>query len=312
MLNSSIPDYEPISLRGAGAFGYVIEAYDKIHDTRVAIKRTHKVGTKLSREYQILSELKDCDYCVQLLDTFYSVNDDGKVIQNLVFEYVTRSLEAYMEEHRNKQVFISITKIKSIMKQMLLGLEFCHNKNIVHRDLKPENVLFTEDDRVKICDFGSSKFIAKETKSTPYIVSRYYRAPELLLGMNTYSDKIDIFATGCIMAELFTLTPLFPGKSEGLQFFEHLCILGNPSPSYFDQFALPENFVSYLKNLDKYIPTDLKKIINSSKFYSEKDISQATDLICKMICWEPKERISAHDALFHEFLAKEEEKIITN
>ena len=62
MLNSSIPDYEPISLRGSGAFGYVIEAYDKIHDARVAIKRTHKVGNKLSREYQILSELKDCDY----------------------------------------------------------------------------------------------------------------------------------------------------------------------------------------------------------------------------------------------------------
>ena len=77
MLNSSIPDYEPISLRGSGAFGYVIEAYDKIHDARVAIKRTHKVGNKLSREYQILSELKDCDYIVKLLDTFYTVNDEG-------------------------------------------------------------------------------------------------------------------------------------------------------------------------------------------------------------------------------------------
>ena len=159
MLNSSIPDYEPISLRGQGAFGYVIEAYDRVHDTRVAIKRTHKVGSKLSREYQVLSELKDCDYIVKLLDTFYSVNDYGKVIQNLVFEYVTRSLETYLEEQRKKKEFIPINKIKSIMKQMLKGLEYCHSKNIVHRDLKPENVLFTEDERVKICDFGSSKFI---------------------------------------------------------------------------------------------------------------------------------------------------------
>lgn len=304
MLNSSIPDYEPISLRGAGAFGYVIEAYDKIHDVRVAIKRTHKVGTKLSREYQILSELRDCDYCVQLLDTFYSVNDEGKVIQNLVFEYVTRSLEAYMEDHRNKKAYIPIDKIRSIMKQMILGLEYCHNKNIVHRDLKPENVLFTEDERVKICDFGSSKFIKEDTQSTPYIVSRYYRAPELLLGMNTYSDKIDIFASGCIMAELFTLTPLFPGKSEGLQFFEHLCILGNPSSDYFNQFSLPSKYSTYLKGLDKYIPTDLKKVINSSKYYADADIIQATDLLHKMICWEPNERISAHDALSHEFFTK--------
>ena len=88
MNKNSIPDYEPISLRGAGAFGYVIEAYDRSSDVRVAIKRTHKVGNKLSREYQVLSELRDCDQCVKMLDTFYTVNDDGKVIQNVVFEYV--------------------------------------------------------------------------------------------------------------------------------------------------------------------------------------------------------------------------------
>jgi glycogen synthase kinase 3 beta len=89
MLKSNYPDYEPISLRGAGAFGYVIEAYDKNSDQRVAIKRTHKVGSKLSREYQILAELRECEQCVKMLDTFYTVNDDGKVIQNVVFEYVS-------------------------------------------------------------------------------------------------------------------------------------------------------------------------------------------------------------------------------
>ena len=83
-----IPQYEPISLRGSGAFGYVIEAFDKQNDTRVAIKRTHKVGKKISREYQILTELKDCEHIVKMLDTFYTINDDGKVIQNVVFEYV--------------------------------------------------------------------------------------------------------------------------------------------------------------------------------------------------------------------------------
>ena len=301
MLNSSIPDYEPISLRGSGAFGYVIEAYDKIHDARVAIKRTHKVGNKLSREYQILSELKDCDYIVKLLDTFYTVNDDGKVIQNLVFEYVTRSLEAYMEDFRKRKTFIPIDKIKSIMKQMLYGLEYCHGKHIVHRDLKPENVLFTEDDRVKICDFGSSKFITEGTKSTPYIVSRYYRAPELLLGMNTYNEKIDIFATGCIFAELFTLSPLFPGKTEGLQLFEHMSILGNPKKSYFEKFTIPENYVNYFKNMDTIVPADLHKVLNEKKRYAEKDINKAVDLLMKMICWEPDQRVSAHDALEHDF-----------
>ena len=301
MLNSSIPDYEPISLRGQGAFGYVIEAYDRVHDTRVAIKRTHKVGSKLSREYQVLSELKDCDYIVKLLDTFYSVNDDGKVIQNLVFEYVTRSLETYLEEQRKKKEFIPINKIKSIMKQMLKGLEYCHSKNIVHRDLKPENVLFTEDERVKICDFGSSKFIEKDTKSTPYIVSRYYRAPELLLGKCDYDDKIDIFAAGCIFAELFTLIPLFPGKTEGLQIFEHMCILGNPPKGYFEKFQLPESFLNYFVNMDKIDKADIKNVINQNKFYNEDDVKEAGDLILKMIAWDSDERISAKNALKHPF-----------
>ena len=71
-------------------------------------------------------------------------------------------------------------------------MKLIHSKNIVHRDLKPENILLRED-KVKICDFGSSKFILKNTKSTPYIVSRYYRAPELLLAKNDYDSKIDIF-----------------------------------------------------------------------------------------------------------------------
>lgn len=92
MLNEQIPDYDPISIRGAGAFGYVVEAYDSKNDIRVAIKRTHKVGSKLSREFQILNELKNCEQCVKMLDTFYTINEEGKVIQNVVFEYVPSNL----------------------------------------------------------------------------------------------------------------------------------------------------------------------------------------------------------------------------
>ena len=244
-MSSSIPDYEPISLRGAGCFGYVIEAMDRIHNTRVAIKRTHKVDKKLSREYEILSKINNCDYVVKLLDAFYSVNNDGKVIQNLVFEFVTLNLETFIETYKKKKQHIPIEQIKLIAKQMLLGLDYCHKKNIVHRDLKPENVLLTDEGNVKLCDFGSSKCIEekKGITSTPYTVSRYYRAPELILGKIDYNSKIDIFATGCILAELFMLTPLFPGKTEGLEIFEHICLLGNPGKKYFEQFPLPKNYI---------------------------------------------------------------------
>jgi glycogen synthase kinase 3 beta len=301
-MNTLIPDYEPISLRGSGAFGYVIEAYDRIHDTRVAIKRTHKVGTKLSREYEVLSQLKDCEYIVKLMDTFYSVNDDGKVIQNLVFEYVTRSLEAYMEDFRKKKKYIPINKIKQISKQHLLGLDYCHKKKIVHRDLKPENILFTQDERVKICDFGSSKCIKENTSSTPYIVSRYYRAPELILGKTNYDSKIDIFAAGCIIAELFSLTPLFPGKTEGLQIFEHMSILGNPGKEYFSQFSLPKNYIDYFSGVKLCGIQDFTKIINGDNIYSEEDAKNAADLILNMIKWDTEKRFTAEKCLQHPFL----------
>lgn len=80
------------------------------------------------------------------------------------------------------------------------GLEYIHGKNVCHRDLKPENILLTKDGVVKICDFGSSKILSAKGKNTPYIVSRYYRAPELVLSICKYSTAIDIWSVGCILA----------------------------------------------------------------------------------------------------------------
>ena len=303
-MTSSIPDYEPISLRGAGCFGYVIEAMDRIHNTRVAIKRTHKVDKKLSREFEILSKIKDCDYVVKLLDAFYSENSDGKVIQNLVFEFVTNNLENFIDVHHKKKKHIPIEQIRQITQQMLLGLNYCHKKNIVHRDLKPENVLLTDDGNVKLCDFGSSKCIdeKKGITSTPYTVSRYYRAPELILGKLDYNSKIDIFATGCIIAELFMLTPLFPGKTEGLEIFEHICLLGNPGKEYFEQFPLPKNYIEYFEQFKVDDTARLDKVINQNGFYNQKDIYEATDLILHMLHWDVNQRYSAEQCLKHPFV----------
>ena len=303
-MTSSIPDYEPISLRGAGCFGYVIEAMDRIHNKRVAIKRTHKVDKKLSREFEILSKINTCDYVVKLLDAFYSVNNDGKVIQNLVFEFVTLNLETFIENYRKKRKHIPIEQIKLIARQMLLGLDYCHKKNIVHRDLKPENVLLTDEGNVKLCDFGSSKCIEekKGTTSTPYTVSRYYRAPELILGKIDYNSKIDIFATGCILAELFMLTPLFPGKTEGLELFEHICLLGNPGKKYFEQFPLPKNYIEYFEQFNVEETAKLENILNLNNFYTQKEVKEASDLIFHMLNWDINKRYSAEQCLKHPFV----------
>jgi glycogen synthase kinase 3 beta len=101
-----------------------------------------------------------------------------------------------------------------------------HDKGISHRDLKPENILLKSkvpgcisdplNTTLKIADLGAAKVLDSNFKNTPYVVSRYYRAPELILGSNKYTMSIDVWAAGCILFELMTKTPLFPGESEGL------------------------------------------------------------------------------------------------
>jgi serine/threonine protein kinase len=218
---------------------------------------------------------------------------------------VTFNLESFIENYRKKKKHIPIDTIKLIAKQILMGLDYCHKKNIVHRDLKPENVLLTDEGNVKLCDFGSSKCIdeKKGTTSTPYTVSRYYRAPELFLGKLDYNSKIDIFATGCIIAELFILNPLFPGKTEGLEIFEHICLLGNPGREYFEQFPLPKNYIDYFEQFNINTTAELDKVINEHNFYSQKDAREAADLILNMLNWDINSRYSAEQCLRHPFLS---------
>lgn len=119
--------------------------------------------------------------------------------------------------------------------------------------MKPENVLLSEKGEVKICDFGSSKIIDQDGKNTPYIVSRYYRAPELILCLTKYSTAIDIWAAGCILAELYILSPLFKGKTEGDQMFAIAARLGKLSKSdkqYYKE-RVPYD-TSVLNEFDRY------------------------------------------------------------
>ena len=110
-----------------------------------------------------------------------------------------------------------MASIKKYARQLLKGLEGMHSRGIAHRDLKPENILI-KDDEVRIADVGSAKKLDLSNKrmNTPYVVSRYYRAPELILSSNYYDFSIDVWAAGCIIFEMFTKTAAFPGGSEGL------------------------------------------------------------------------------------------------
>ena len=316
MMNSeSPPNLIPVSMLGSGTFGnfhslfhqsqsvgYVFEAYDLEKDRKVAVKRVRKAERKVSREYQILNEIKGNKRCVELLDIFYTVGEDDKLTQNFVFEFIPDSLEKYISQASRKHEHIPISTIKAIMKQLLEGLSFVHDKNICHRDLKPDNILLDEGLNVKICDFGSAKILdGKSKKNIPHIVNKFYRAPELLFCRTDYTTKIDVWAAGCIFIEMFTMEPVFPGKTEGLQLLEIMAILGSPTTE--DKAYLYESLSSVTKKmveqLEAFKQIDMKKVFPPP--YSEKDIIQAADLALKMLTWNPEKRTTAKQALKHPF-----------
>ena len=137
--------------------GYVFEAYDPAKNKKVAVKRVRKAEKKMSREYLILEELKKSKRCVKLLDVFYTLDDQNKLTQNFILEYMPDNLENYISQAKKEGRYIPVEKIKKIMSQLLEGLAFIHKKKICHRDLKPDNVLLDDKLNVKLCDFGSAK-----------------------------------------------------------------------------------------------------------------------------------------------------------
>ena len=162
-----------------------------------------------------------------------------------------------------------------------------HSIGITHRDLKPENVLL-KDDEVRICDVGSSKILDQKPSrmNTPYVVSRYYRAPELLLASHHYGFEIDIWSVGCMIFEFITKKPMFPGDTEGLQLIEIQQILG--APSEYDLNEMQKNchleedvnkmFTRILK-IKTNQKIEIFDLLRCIKNYDEADLKQATDLI---------------------------------
>ena len=291
-----VPRYTLEKLIGSGSFGSVYKAIDTSSSQTVAIKRTTKRGTIISREYKILKEIKEHPNIVQLLDIFYTYSEKS-IIQNLVFEYLPMNLSKFIRE-RYSENGLSYKDISEIFKQILRALDFLHTNKIMHRDIKPENILFDPYSfSVKICDFGSAKKIGGED-STPYIVSRYYRAPELIYGNHIYSSEIDIWAAGCIFMELFVGKPIFMGKNDGDQFIQQAYVLGPPTLCEFTK--LIENSNISTKLVTK--ATQIKAKTSLKNMLEGKEHALAAENLAKMmLCYDPSKRPTAKQCLAHSF-----------
>ncbi|KAK1576931.1 hypothetical protein Q3G72_017584 [Acer saccharum] len=295
----SVDEFERLNKIDEGTYGVVYRAKDKKTGEIVALK---KVKMEKEREGFPLTSLRE----INILLSFHhpSIVDVKEVVVGsnldsifMVMEYMEHDLKGLMEAM--KQPF-SQSEVKCLMLQLFEGVKYLHDNWVLHRDLKTSNLLLNNRGELKICDFGLARQYGSPLKPyTHLVVTLWYRAPELLLGAKQYSTAIDMWSLGCIMAELLSKEPLFNGKTEFDQLDKIFRTLGTPNETIWPGFTkLPGvkvNFVKHQYNL-------LRKKFPATSFTGSPVLSDAGfDLLNKLLTYDPEKRITAEDALNHDW-----------
>ncbi|KAL0214636.1 hypothetical protein P9112_006820 [Eukaryota sp. TZLM1-RC] len=290
--------YEVLNVIGEGAYGVVLRCRDKETNTIVAIKRfksseDDEAIERISiREVKMLRLMQDCSNVVKLFKAF---KHKGRLY--LVFGYAEHNMLEVLEESPKG---IPLHRLRLFVYQILKALAFVHQNGVLHRDIKPENLLVTKDDTVLLCDFGfarkhnASEAVVEDVPLTQYVATRWYRSSSLLLGI-PYTSAVDIWATGCVMAELATGEPLFPGDSDVDQLNLIVSSIGPLPSNVNDHFQRNPRFRS-LFNRGK--PPNRDEFFR--RFQSVLSPS-GVDLLTKMLDLDENNIISAADALKHPF-----------
>ncbi|XP_020652764.3 serine/threonine-protein kinase MAK isoform X1 [Pogona vitticeps] len=276
--------YTTLKQLGDGTYGSVLMGKSNESGELVAIKRMKRKFYSWDecmnlREVKSLKKLNHAN--VIKLKEVIRENDH----LYFVFEYMKENLYQLMKD-RTKLFPESV--IRNIMYQILQGLAFIHKHGFFHRDMKPENLLCMGPELIKIADFGLARELRSQPPYTDYVSTRWYRAPEVLLRSSVYSSPIDIWAVGSIMAELYTLRPLFPGTSEVDEIFKICQVLGTPKKNDWPegyQLAAAMNF-----RFPQCVSINLKTLIPNAS-------NEAIQLMSDMLNWDPKKRPTASQVL---------------
>lgn len=246
MGENKVKRYEKISFLGEGQFATVYKARDLTNGMIVAVKKI-KVGSRTEakdginrtaiREIKFLRDLKHPNV-IGLLDVF-----GHKSNVSLVFDFMDTDLEIVIKD---SQIVLIPAHVKAYMIMTLQGLEYLHSNWILHRDLKPNNLLINSKGVLKIGDFGLAKNYGSPNKVYSHqVVTRWYRAPELIFGAKIYSTGIDIWAVGCILAELLLRVPFLPGETDLDQLNQIFKVLGSPSEEDWPHVSSLPHFVQF-------------------------------------------------------------------
>ena len=287
--------YEKGKELGEGMFGKVYDGLIKATQERVAIK---KIKVQLGyrdglhptalREIKYLREVSRNPHenIIKLYDAFQR----GSSLY-LVFEYCLNDLERIIKDEKTQ---LPPCDIKAYMRMLLNGVAFCHENWILHRDLKPNNLMIGNDYRLKLIDFGLAKSYASPFRRyKSEVVTLWYRSPELLYGATEYGPSLDMWSVGCIFAELLQRAPLFPGQREIQQLGMIFRLLGTPTEKEWPGMTSLPSYIEY---------TMLDGAGLENNFATAPSVTEgAIDLLTKFLTYDPVKRISAKDALKHEY-----------
>lgn len=286
-----VKNYDWLKIIGQGTFGVVYKAQYKPDGKIVAIKKVYQDPKYSNREFKIVVEL-DHPNCIKVHNYFFSSNEEktDEIYLNLVMDYIPDTLYKILRFYYKKGYPFPNALGKIYTYQMLRSLAYIHNLNICHRDIKPQNILVDiNTHRLVICDFGSAKQLKPGENSVSYICSRYYRAPELILGEENYGCEIDIWSIGCVVAEMFLGEPLFCGKNSKDQFVKIMNVLGTPTE---------QEIVAMCPNVNANLPQI--KASGLKKRFKNPD-PQLIDLLSKLLTYSPQKRLKPFEALLHPY-----------
>jgi cyclin-dependent kinase-like len=288
---AAMDKYERLHKIGEGAYGEVFKCVHRATGEAVAIKRftdsdeDPNIRKMCTRELGMLKKLRHGNL-VNLLEVFRR-----RKRLHLVFEYCDHTLLNELETHKRGMAEGDIQRISW---QILQGVDYCHRNGVIHRDVKPENILICKNGVVKLCDFGFARNLTGPGGHyTDYVATRWYRSPELLVGDVQYGPPVDVWAVGCVFAEMLTGQAIWPGRSDVDMLYHIRRTLGDLTPRHMDIFS--NN--SYFKGISIPEPAVHEPLSVRYSRFSHQTIS----FLEGCLVMEPAGRLTCDELLDHSY-----------